>query len=166
MQLKTFIINAKSPLDGERELNSFLVSHRVLTVQKSFCQEDGGYWAVMIEYVDGEPQDSPQTRDKSRNERERELKELIETLTPEQQGRFEVYRKIRSRVAKERGVFSFIIFNNKELAEITKVFPLNQETARAIVNVNKKRLADSIHYFFTQDYDKESGQSDVEDNTD
>ena len=63
-------------------------------------------------------------------------------------------------------MFSFIIFNNKELAEITKVFPLNQETARAIVNVNKKRLADSIHYFFTQDYDKESGQSDVEDNTD
>ena len=52
MQFKTFKINASSPELGEGDVNAFLRSHRILSVERYFSQDKGGYWALLVEYAE------------------------------------------------------------------------------------------------------------------
>lgn len=54
MQIKTFMLPVASAEHTEEELNRFLRGHRVLQVERHFCPDSGGYWAVLAEYVDGD----------------------------------------------------------------------------------------------------------------
>lgn len=50
MQLKVFTIPVTSPEAMEEEANRFLRSHRVMTIDRQFTHEGGGYWTVFITY--------------------------------------------------------------------------------------------------------------------
>ena len=45
MQFKTFRITISSPERSEGELNAFLRGHRILSVERLFCSDQGGYWS-------------------------------------------------------------------------------------------------------------------------
>ena len=51
MQIKTFVLPVLSHEPIEEELNRFLRGHRVLQVERHFCPDSGGYWAILVEYV-------------------------------------------------------------------------------------------------------------------
>ena len=36
----------------EEEANKFLRSHRVTTVDRQFCPDNGGYWTLLVSYQD------------------------------------------------------------------------------------------------------------------
>ena len=55
MQLKTFMLPSHGDSLSEEGLNRFLRSHRILQVERHFCAEGGGYWALLVEYADGDP---------------------------------------------------------------------------------------------------------------
>ena len=55
MQIKTFVLPVLSSECSEEELNRFLRGHRVLQVERHFCPDSGGYWAILVEYVDSAP---------------------------------------------------------------------------------------------------------------
>jgi len=47
MQIRTFMLPSHGDLQAEEELNRFLRSHRVLQVERHFCADNGGYWALL-----------------------------------------------------------------------------------------------------------------------
>ena len=55
MQLKFFTIPVMNPEESEAELNSFLRTHRVLTVRKELVTNEGKtpFWAIAAEYLVG-----------------------------------------------------------------------------------------------------------------
>ena len=56
MQIKLFAVRLWNPAGEESEMNSFLRSHRVLTVRKEFVADGGNScWAFCVEYLEGEP---------------------------------------------------------------------------------------------------------------
>ncbi len=53
MQLKFFKIPPDGNISEEEELNRFLRSHRVLTVEREFvAQGDRSFWAISVEYLE------------------------------------------------------------------------------------------------------------------
>ena len=55
MQIKLYTIPVFGSEKIEEEMNRFLRGHRILQLERHFCADNGGYWAIMIEYVDGDP---------------------------------------------------------------------------------------------------------------
>ena len=52
MQYRFFDISAADAEQAEQELNRFVRSHRVISVQKELVREVGGaYWALCVEYL-------------------------------------------------------------------------------------------------------------------
>lgn len=78
MQIKLFTIPAFGSEAIEEELKRFLRGHRILQLERHFCADNGGYWAIMVEYVDGDPRAEvpPASR--------RERKDFTEGLTDEE----------------------------------------------------------------------------------
>lgn len=64
MQIKLFTMPAFGGEAAEEELNRFLRSHRVLQLERHFVSDQGGYWALLVEYADGDPiaEAPPQSR--------------------------------------------------------------------------------------------------------
>lgn len=50
------MLPAHGDISSEDDLNRFLRSHRVLQVERHFCADGGGFWALLVEYVEGDPQ--------------------------------------------------------------------------------------------------------------
>ena len=54
MQVKIFTL----PIHGSEQMeeaNRFLRSHRVMTVDRQFSPDGGGYWTLFVTYQDGQP---------------------------------------------------------------------------------------------------------------
>lgn len=88
MQVKLFVLTNGSTDHGEEELNKFLRSHRVLDTVCEFCHENGGYWSVLVKYLDGDPvAESPPAWRK-------EKKDVTKEMDEEQRKRYERFRGI------------------------------------------------------------------------
>ena len=157
MQIKIFTLPVCGSERGEEELNRFLRSHRVLQTERHFCPEDGGYWTILIEYLDGDP--SAEVPPANR----RDKKDYSKDLQDDALKRYERFKTIRRDLATRNGMPAYLIFTNEELAILAKMPLLNAETSREIKGIAPSRLKDHIHYFYTQDDGEESGQSDAAD---
>lgn len=109
MQFKFFAIPIDSSGQNENELNKFLRSHRVLTVDRHFYPEKC-IWAISVEYIDQDPtaEAPPQQR--------REKTDFTAGMTDEEKERYEKYKDIRRRLATERGIPVYLIYTNEELS--------------------------------------------------
>lgn len=63
MQIKLFTIPVFGSDSIEEEMNRFLRGHRILQLERHFCADNGGYWAILVEYVDGDPLAEADTAD-------------------------------------------------------------------------------------------------------
>lgn len=56
LQFRFFHIPGRYPEAAENKLNSFLRSHRVVTVHREFFGDSGNsFWTFAVEYFAGEP---------------------------------------------------------------------------------------------------------------
>ena len=54
MQMEFFQIPARGESGLQEDLNRFLRTHRVLTIQREFVEQgDNSFWALAVEYLDG-----------------------------------------------------------------------------------------------------------------
>jgi len=111
MQYRFFVIPAKDSLAPSEELNKFLRTHRVLSVQKEFVsQSENSYWAVAVEFIDDQVKDSP---GKSRID-------YKEVLSPEDFELFSRLRELRKSIADVEGIPPYAVFTNEQLAEMAR----------------------------------------------
>lgn len=156
MQIRLYTLPVFGSERIEEELNRFLRGHRILQVERHFCADNGGYWAIMIEYVDGDPvaEAPPANR--------RERKDFTEGLTEEEKQRFEQYKRIRKQLSDQHSIPAYLVFTNEELSILSKEPVLTAEVARHIKGIGPQRMKDYIHYFYTTGDDEASGQFDAE----
>ncbi len=131
MQIKIYTI----PVDGQTaavdEMNVFLRSHKVLSVDSQLAMQ-GTAWTFCIRYIDGDvPAAGP-----SRGEKV----DYREVLTPEQFAAFSVLREARKAISAKTGLPAFAVFTDAELSEIAKVNPLNEQTMKQVKGIGNGRI--------------------------
>lgn len=108
MKLAFFAVPALVSADAEGELNRFLGSHRVLSVDRQLVTRDQGvYWAISVSYLDGKDRLAPLKRGKI------DYKEVLSEAD------FDVFAKLRSlrkEIAEREGVPPYALFTNEQLA--------------------------------------------------
>lgn len=146
MQVRTFTIPI---LGGEMlsdEMNVFLRSKKVLSVDRHFVNDDqGAFWCFCISYLDDrEKENRPKT-------------DYRKALDPESFERFARMREIRKQVAKEEGVPAYAILLDEEMAELAKVKQLDIAAMKKVKGIGEKKIERYGHYF-TQQNEHEKSQ--------
>ena len=162
MQLRFFKIPLNEIYMAQEELNKFLRSHRILQADRVFSSDQGGYWAVAVEYMDGDPVDEATPAARSR----RKDVDYEKILSPEEFQRFEAYRQIRAKISKEKGLRAYLVFTNAELAEMAKLPVLDSDSLKTLKNISQQRLNDYLHFFYTSTEHETEGKSYSADNGD
>ena len=154
MQIKLFTLSVYGSERSEDDMNRFLRSHRILQVERHFCPDNGGYWAILVEYVEGDPsaEAPPAYR--------REKKDFSEGLSDEEKQRFEYFKKVRKDLATQKSIPAYLIFTNEELAILSKIPELSAETVKGIKGIAPSRLKDNVEHFYIVKDGETSGQPD------
>ncbi len=115
MQFKSFVIPVGNASEMESELNAFLRSHRIITIDKEFITGgNNSSWAFMVEYL---PSNSV-----SDNKTKSSL-DYKEILNDKDFALFAHLRDFRKQIALEENVPVFVVFTNAQLAAIAEQRP-------------------------------------------
>jgi len=119
MPFHVFTVPASTP-DACQELNAFVSSHRVLSVQRELIQNGGGScWTFCVEYLD--------SRGESRGARVRkERVDYKQVLTPEKFDVFSRLRACRKELATRDGVPAFAVCTDEQLAVMAQAEDLTK----------------------------------------
>ncbi len=155
MQIKIYSIPVFGDTALEEEVNRFLRGHRVLQVERHFCDDNGGYWAIFIEYADYAPNSAPANR--------KDKADVTREMNEEEKQRFEYFRKIRRDIAQQKSIPAYMVFTDAELAILAKEPELREDSAKSVKGVAPSRLNEYVKYFYEVKDGEESGQSDASD---
>jgi len=110
MQLKPFVLPIKDFAASEMEMNAFLRSHRVLTVNREFVADgENSFWCFNIEYLDGPKGAVNRSGGKAPKVDYREI------LEPKE---FEVFSRLRDwrkSTAEKKGIPVYSVMTNEQL---------------------------------------------------
>lgn len=156
MQIKLFTMPVFGGEQVEEELNKFLRSHRILQLERHFVSEQGGYWAMLVEYTGGDPvaEAPPASR--------RDRKDPTEGMPEDEKARFNAYRDVRKALAQQLAIPPYLVFTNEELAILARLPVVNEETIKGLKGIAPQRLKDYVSHFYnlTIANGEESGQPD------
>ena len=112
MPLKFFVVPIRDHGSVENEVNSFLSSHRILTVERRWVEHGAdSYWALCIDYLEG----SASSRTAKSSKRSKDYREV---LSPDDFAVFAKLRDLRKEIAKDEAVPVYTIFTNEQLASL------------------------------------------------
>lgn len=114
MRLHFIAIPALDGEAAEEELNGFLASHRVVSIDRQLVVDGArSYWAVCVAWIVGGKREGAASNPKARVD-------YRETLSPEQFAVFARLRELRRKLAEAEGVPSYAVFTNEQLAEMVR----------------------------------------------
>ncbi len=138
MPLKFFHISSRDSAPMESELNSFISSHRIVTIERRFVEQGAdSFWALCVDYLHGEPGSGPTHGASGRNERKVDYKEV---LTPEQFEVFAKLRELRKQIAEKEAVPVYAVFTNEQIAEMVKTKADSKAKLKVIDGVGDARV--------------------------
>lgn len=130
MQVKIFSIPIPFSEPHNEEMNAFLRSKRVLSVDSELSRSpEGSYWVFCVRYLEGA--ESQSTRANKPDYRE--------LLSEAEFKRFSAMREVRKRMSTQEGVPAYQIFTDEELAGIARISPLTLEAFRSAKGVGDKK---------------------------
>ncbi|HRD81058.1 MAG TPA: HRDC domain-containing protein [Saprospiraceae bacterium] len=152
MQFKFFSIQAPGGEHVAEELNLFLRSKKVLSVERRLVStERGVFWHVCVEYLDeAYPAGS------------REKVDYKKVLDDDSFARFARFKEIRKAIAQEESVPAYAIFTDEELAGMAKVSPLDAAEMRKIKGISDKKIEKYAKRFIQSMPDEKTQLSDAE----
>jgi superfamily II DNA helicase RecQ len=112
MQLKMFSIPALDPGDAVEEMNVFLRTHRILSLDRRLVGADAtAFWAVSVEYLErgaeGTGVNGARSKDKV---------DYKEVLNPADFAVFSKLRELRKAIAEKEAIPPYSVFTNEQLA--------------------------------------------------
>jgi len=133
VQYQIFSVPASGGLAAMEDVNGFLRSHRVLTVERRLIEDAGcSFWSFCIEYLDGSgPTAMPKPLGKV---------DYREVLPPEQFQRFARMRELRKSLAEQEGVPPYAVFTNEQLAQMARLETPTAAALQAIPGVGEARM--------------------------
>ena len=135
MQVKIFTIPLFDNEAPVNELNAFLRSQKILTVDKQFvAQGDTAFWSVCVTFL---PQTNSGSLSLNSNKAVKiDYKEVLDEHT------FTIFSKLRSirkQMAEQEAVPAYAIFTESELAEIAKLETIDPIMMQTISGIGVKR---------------------------
>lgn len=134
MLLRFFTVPCIGGEQIETELNRFLASQKVLTVDRQVVDYNGtSCWACCVSYL-------PVAYGSSLEAKEREKVDYKATLSPDAFEKFARMRVIRKQLAANDAVPANSVFTDAELAEMTKLDTLDSSSLQTIKGIATKRV--------------------------
>ncbi|TVQ82164.1 MAG: helicase [Flavobacteriales bacterium] len=134
MQIRTFIIPITDDGSAQAELNRFLHSHKVLSIEQQFyTAPSGASWCFCVTYISG----SSETKFGYKGTKKVDYKNVLNGKEFE---RFSILRELRKEMAKEDAVPAYAVFTDAELAELAKKDILNENTVLTVEGIGEKRF--------------------------
>jgi len=124
MQVRVFSIPMDGDLDAVEELNVFLRSQKVLSVEKVAVVDHGRhYWSLCVEYLPRRATDTPAARGGMVSDSNKLRLDYREILSKDEFDRFAQLRVLRKQLAEGEGVPVYTILTNAQLADLARTVP-------------------------------------------
>ena len=118
MALRFFLIPVQDIDAATTELNSFLSSHKILTIDRNWVDlGSNSYWALCVNYLQGGS--AVPTRGNNVNRSRIDYKEI---LTPIEFDVFSRLRELRKVLAQKEAIPVYALFTNEQLAQIVQTY--------------------------------------------
>jgi superfamily II DNA helicase RecQ len=140
-----FAIPAQDPASAEEELNSFLRTHRVLSVDRQLVQRpESAFWAVCVQFLaGGAASDAGAGKTKERVD-------YKEVLSAEDFAVFARLRDLRKSIAEKEAVPPYTVFTNEQLAAMVSQKPRSIAALGRIDGIGESRLEKYGAVFLTE----------------
>src|SRR5262249_21751460 len=124
---------------AEEELNRFLRSHRVLSVDRRWVdQGTDSFWSFCVDYLESAPSNrgASQGPQDARNNKV----DYREVLSPPEFDLFVKLRSLRQAIAKDEAVPVSMIFTNEQLAQMVRLGSRSKADLGKIDGVGEGRI--------------------------
>jgi superfamily II DNA helicase RecQ len=137
MAFKLFTLPIQNGEAAEDELNTFLRSHTVLSVEQRWVdQGTRSFWSFCVDYLDPSATGGAGSRRSGR----RPKVDYREVLNEEDFAVFSKLRDLRKEIAQAEGIPVYSVFNNKHLADMVQKKARTKADLEAIVGVGDARI--------------------------
>jgi superfamily II DNA helicase RecQ len=137
MPYRVFSIPVRDSGSAEQELNSFMASHSVLSIDRRFVElGENSYWTFCIDFL---PQGTPRPST-GRGAAARGKVDYRERLTPDDFLRFTHLRDLRKQIAAADAVPVYTIFSNEQLAQMVPQRATSRAALEQIAGVGDARI--------------------------
>ena len=137
MSFKFFTIPIQNYGQAEEELNAFLLSHKVLAVDRRWVDQGANsFWSFCVDYLDG----GGSRGTGARQQKEREKVDYREVLTPEEFAVYAKLRELRKEVSEAEAVPVYTIFTNEQLAQMVRTKVTTKSALEGIAGVGEARI--------------------------
>jgi superfamily II DNA helicase RecQ len=137
MAYRVFVIPNRGDEAAEAELNAFLRSHRVMTVDRRWVDQGGdSFWSVCVDYVERAPagaSSAPLGKDRVRVDYRALLGEAGYAV-------YERLRGLRTELSAQEHVPPYLIFNNDQLAQMIQKQARTKSDLAALAGVGDARV--------------------------
>jgi superfamily II DNA helicase RecQ len=156
MAYRVFTIPVRGPGAAETELNGFMASHRVMSVDRRFVEEgERSFWSFCVDFLDARGgSSSPAAAGASWKRNRTDYREL---LNAEDFAVFAKLREIRKAIAQSEGVPVYTIFTNEQLAQIVQARATTKSALEQVVGVGDGRVGkygDQMLEWLRQQWDR------------
>jgi superfamily II DNA helicase RecQ len=137
MAFKFFTVTIQQPDPAAAELNAFLQSHRVLTVDRRWVDLGAeSFWSFCVDYLDRTA--AADARGPAGEKRSKV--DYKEVLAPDQFSVFAKLRELRREIAQSEAVPVYTIFTNDQLARMVQARAANKSDLEKIAGVGNARV--------------------------
>lgn len=137
MAFKFFTVSIQNGEWAEEELNGFLRSHKVLSVDRRWVdQGPASFWSFCVDYLDG----TNKGASSSRQQKDRGKVDYRELLSPEEFTLFAKLRELRKELAQSEAVPVYTIFTNEQLAQMVQARATTKAALEEIAGVGDARI--------------------------
>lgn len=134
MQYKIFTIPIHDGQDQLVELNRFLRSEKIVTVDKSLVVVEGSaFWSFCVQFLPGAAVSGPSSLPKTKTD-------YKTVLSQEHFEIFSVLRSIRKQIASEDAVPAYSVFTDAELAAISSLPTIDEDSLKSVDGIGEKRV--------------------------
>lgn len=137
MALKFFTVPIQDST-AESELNAFLRSHRVLSVDRRWVEQGpSSFWAICVDHLDAAHSKSSPSHDGRARKPKVDYRDV---LSPEDFNLYARLREWRKEAAAADGVPVYAVFTNEQLAHIVKKRATSRAALAQIEGVGEARV--------------------------
>ena len=138
MPFKFYRISIHDMDDATEELNDFLSSHRVISVDRRFVESaENPYWLFCIEYSEHQ---SGTSRGKSTGTRRKGSVDYRDVLSEDDFQTYLGLKEFRQQVADEEKLAVYLVFTNNNLAKIAESKVRTLDELKQIDGIGKSRI--------------------------
>lgn len=135
MAFQIFTIPIRDPAGSQDELNSFLQSHKILTVDRRWVDQGAdSFWSFCVDYH------ATSTKSASAVRGKKSQVDYREVLNEEDFAVYSELRELRKQVAQRENVAVYVVFTNEQLADMVRRRAATKADLEKIVGAGSVRV--------------------------